>query len=118
MPGRQFAHLAGPDQEDLLPLKRTEYLLRQIDGNRGHRNRGTADLSLAAHPFRNAKGILQQLVEAGLCRSDRLRDRIGFLHLAQNLRLADHHRVQARRHAKKMPHGVLLPVFVDMRTQL
>ena len=40
---------------------------------------------------------------------------VGFFHLAQNLRLAHHHRVQARSHAKQVPDGFAFAVFVQVR---
>ena len=40
------------------------------------------------------------------------------LHLAEDLRLADHHRVEARRDAEEMAHGFATPVGVEAARQL
>ena len=42
----------------------------------------------------------------------------GFFHLAQNLRLAHHHGVEAGSHAEKMAHRLLITVVVNVRRQL
>ena len=39
----------------------------------------------------------------------------GFLHLAQNLRLADHHGIEAGGHAEEMAYRFLVAVLVEMR---
>ena len=41
----------------------------------------------------------------------------GLFDLAQNLRLAHHHRIQAGGHAEQMPHRLLIAMLVEVRSQ-
>ncbi len=66
------------------------------------------------HPLGDRKGAGQQLIELGIHRSHGARRGIGLLHLAENLRLAHHHGIQARGHAEHMTNGVLFAIFVKM----
>ena len=50
-------------------------------------------------------------------RARRSRNGKGFFHLAQNLRLAHDHRVEAGSHAEQMPHGFLVAVLKKMWMQ-
>ena len=43
--------------------------------------------------------------------------RVRVLHLTENLRLADHERVEARRHAEEMPRGLEIDEIVEVRQQ-
>ena len=45
------------------------------------------------------------------------RCQVAALYLAQDLRLSNDHRVQAAGDPEEMAHGVLLPVFVQVRSQ-
>ena len=48
-------------------------------------------------------------------RSNCPRGRICFFHLSQNLRLAQHHRIQAGSHPEEVPNRLRLPVFIKVR---
>jgi len=40
-----------------------------------------------------------------------------FFYLAENLRLSHHHRIQAGGHAEEMPHGLLVLMLIEVRSQ-
>ena len=61
-----------------------------------------ADVGLAAHLFSDGEGSLEELIEHGPQTTGIAREPFGLFHLAQNLRLAQHHRIQPARHAKRM----------------
>ena len=50
-------------------------------------------------------------------RADGARGGVGLFHLAENLGLADDHRIQARSHAEEVPHRVLFAKLVEMRVE-
>ena len=114
MARRQFAHLACSDQVDALALQVAEDLLRQIDGHRGDRYGGRGDRGLGADPLGDGERPGQQRIELRVDRSHGARRGVRLLHLAQDLRLADDHRVQAGGHAKHVPHRIAIAMFVEV----
>ena len=62
--------------------------------------------------------MLQEAVEHGTRRAGRDRGRVGAPHLAEDLRLAEDHRVEAARDAEQVSHrgasGVMVRVPVDL----
>ena len=110
----QFAHLARADQVDALAFEVAEDLLGQIDRDRSDGNRRRGNGGLGAHSLGNRKGAREQRIELRVHRADGARGGVGFLHLAENLRLANHHRVQTGGNAKHVTHGVALAIFVEI----
>ena len=100
-----------------LPLQRAENFFGQFDRDRRNRNRRGSDCSLAAHALGDGKGAAEKLIELSANRADRARGRVGFFYLAENLRFADDHRIQARGHAEEMPDRVFLAKFVQVGIQ-
>ena len=98
----------------MLAMQRSENLLGQFHRDRGDRDRRGTHCGLRAHPLGDGKGAGQQQIQLRVDGAHRPRGRIGFLHLAQNLRFADHHGVQAGGHAKQVADGILLAVFVEV----
>jgi len=117
MPGREFAHLARPDDENVLALQRTENLLGQFHRDRSNGNRRRSHRSLAAHAFGDGKGASEELIELSSNRADGAGGCIGLFHLPQNLRFADHHRIQARSHTEDVPYRLFLAELIQMRIQ-
>ena len=117
VPRRQFAHLSGADQVNVLALQRSENLLGQFDRDRGHRNGRRAYRGFRAHSLGYGESAGQQQIQLRVHRAYGARRRIGFLHLAENLRLADHHRIEARGDAEKMTNGFALAIFIKVRLE-
>ncbi len=113
----QFAHLARADQEHSSSVQRAEDLPRQVHCHRRNRNAVRADLGLGPHFFRRRKCALQQMLQLPAHCPGRSRHRKSFFYLAQNLRLAHHHRIETRRHPEKVPHGLLVAVLVEVVLQ-
>ena len=107
--GGQLAHLAGADQQHRAAVEAVEDLLGQLHRGEGDRDRVPRDLRLRAHALGHAEGLAEQRVQLRPDRLARLRQREGVLHLAEDLRLADHHRVEAGGHAEGVADGVARP---------
>ena len=99
---RQLAHLARADDHHRMALQRAENLARQFHRRVADRDRHLPDAGLRAHSLGDAESARENLFEQPADRAFGLGDRVGALELAQNLRLADHHRIEAGRHAEKM----------------
>ncbi len=110
----QLGHLARAHQQYGLALQAAEDLARQIDRDRGNRHRRAADLRLCADPFGHREGALQQRVERAGNGSHLAGHGIRFLHLAQDLRLADDHRIQRRGHPEQMANGLAIAKLVKV----
>ena len=114
---RELDHLAGADQEHALLGDRREDALGELDRRGGHRNRRAADVGLRAHVLRHRERALEKPVQHQSQRTRRLGAAHGLLHLAENLRLAEHHRIESAGDAKRMLHRVVLRQRVDVRRQ-
>ena len=91
----ELAHFARADEEDGPALERAEDLAREIDGDRGDGDGVGADAVSVRRFFGGGKGALQQVLEWRRDGAGGARHGEGFLDLAENLRLADDHGVQA-----------------------
>ena len=110
----QLRHLARAHQQHRLAVQAAEDLPRQLHRGGGDGHREAAHLRLRAHALGHAEGLAHEGVEHGAHGAARLRQREGILHLPQDLRLADHQRVQARRH----PEGVTHRLLAGMREEV
>src|SRR5271169_5013391 len=110
----EFAHLACSDEVNALAFEIAEDLFGQFYGDRGNGNCRSSNRGFSPYSLGNGKGARIQRIELGVDRADSARGGIGFFHLAQNLRLAYHHRVQARSDAKDMANGVALAILVEI----
>ena len=79
---------------------------------------GRANSGLRAHALGHGKRSGKQQIQLGVDRSHGAGGSIGFLYLPQNLRLADHHRIEAGRHAKHMADRFVFAKFVEVRFKL
>ncbi len=98
----QFDHRAGTDEQDVLRRDRFENALGEMDAGGGHRDDVGADRRRAAHFLGHRERALEQLVQLCSERAALLGDAHRFLHLAEDLRLADDHRVEAAGDAEGM----------------
>ena len=111
----EFAHLAGAHDHDGAVVERAEDLARQFDGGIADRDRHLADAGLGAHALGDAEGAGHQAIQPAAERAAILGRGVGGLELSQNLRLADHHGIQAGGDAEEMVDGVAAFVPVEVR---
>ena len=93
--GDQGNRLARTDQQGLAALQIAEDLLGQAHRGKGHRNRVFTDGGVGAHLFGRVERGLEQAPQQRPDRARLTRHGIGRLHLAENLRFAQHQRIQA-----------------------
>ena len=114
MPGRQFAHFPGADQQHRLVLQCAENLAGQFDRGERDRNGVAGDIGFGTHPLGDRKGLVQEAVQdqsGGLVVGGIA---VGRLDLTQDLGLADDHRVETGGDPKDVPDGVLALIVVEM----
>ena len=110
--GHQLDHLAGADEQHAGLAQVLEQLGGQAHRGGGHADGVRADLGGRAHVLRDREGPLEHLVQRGAERAGRVGLAHGLLHLAEDLRLAQHHRIEPTGYAKGMAGS--LPVFKDV----
>ena len=110
---RRLDHLAGADQQRALVLERLEDLTGEIDRDARHRDRPRGDLRLAAHALGGREGAGEEAVQQRTARAGLGREAVRLLHLTEDLRLADHQRVDRRRDAEHVAHRVVVDVLVE-----
>jgi hypothetical protein len=113
--GDQFDGLAGADQQHLLLRQVLEDLLRQAHGGIRHRHGAGADRGVGAHLLGDREGLLEQAVQDLAGDTDLVRGGERALHLPEDLRLAEHQRVEPGGHAERVLHGLLVGVQVEVR---
>src|SRR5580704_5092299 len=114
MAGSELRHLACADQVNALALQVAKDLFRQVYCDRSDRDGRSCDRSFVAYSLGDCEGPGQQRVQLRVDAAHRARGRIGLFYLSKNLRLADHHRVQAGGDAEDMPHRIALVILVQV----
>jgi hypothetical protein len=114
----ELAHLPRAQQQHGAALQAAEDLPRQLHPGVGDGHGEPPQLGLAADLLGHREGLGEQRVQHRPHRLAGLREREGVLHLAQDLRLAHHHRVEAGRHAERVTDGLVLQVRVQVRLDL
>ena len=112
---RQLDHLAGADHQHAGLGDRREDALGELHRRGGHRDRRAADVGVRAHVLGDGEGPLEQPVEHQAQRARRFGVPHRLLHLAEDLRLAQHHRVEPARDAERMRDGAFARQRVDVR---
>ena len=115
---RELAHFARADHDDVASLEVAEDLAREGDRGEAHGHRARAEARLGPHALAHGEGRVEQPVQDGPGRLRFGRDRVRVLHLAEDLRLADDERVEARGDAEEMPRGVEVVQVVDVRDHI
>ncbi len=116
--GRQLAHLAGPHQEDVTVAQLAEDLLGELHRDERDRDRVVADARLRSRPLGGGHRSVPERVQD---RPERGRGRgilVGRLHLAQDLRLTEDHRVEAGRDPEDVADRVLPLEPIEVRQDL
>ena len=100
--GGQLAHLAGAEEQRPAVLDAAQRGGRELD--RGSRDRlgHVREARLGAHPLARPERILEEPVQQRPGRAGGQRGVVGLAHLAENLRLARHERVEPGRHAEEV----------------
>ncbi|ABA50496.1 hypothetical protein BURPS1710b_3601 [Burkholderia pseudomallei 1710b] len=114
----ELDHLARADEQHALLRDLLEDALREAHGRGRHRHRLRADLGRAAHFLRDRERALEQLVQVGAERTRLGRGAYRVLHLAEDLRFAEHHRIEPGRDAKRVAHRLGLRQRVHVRREL
>ena len=103
---RQLGHLAGADDQHPPPVEAAEHLARELDRHRADRHRVARDRGLAPHAPRDPERALRSRRSGSAPAVPRLdaRASCACLHLPQDLRLADHQRIEAGGDAEQVVH--------------
>ena len=105
VPRNERDHVAGADEQRRALLEAREDRARHRNRRRGDRDGVGADLRLGPHALRDRECRLEQAIEQRPGRAGVLRGAVGILELAEDLRLAEHHRVESRRDRERVRHG-------------
>ncbi len=109
----EFAHLAGADDDEPFFREVLEDLLREARGHRRYRDVLLAERGRGVDALRDGEGLLEQPVEDAARGARGLGGEVGVLHLPDDLRLAEDHGVQARRHAEEVADRVAPLVVIE-----
>ncbi len=109
----RLAHVAGAEQHRSPPPEVSEDLLRELDRHRAHAHRAGRDVRLGAHPLRDREGASETTVQQRAHATRRLARAVRALDLPEDLRLADDHRVEARRDAERVLNRLRPPALVQ-----
>jgi hypothetical protein len=113
----QLDHLAGTDEQDARLAQVLEELAGQAHGGGGHADGMRADLGGGAHFLGDGEGALEQLVERAAQGASGLGGAHGVLHLAEDLRLAQHHRIESARDTEGVTRDGVVVQGVGVRAQ-
>ena len=116
--GHQFDGLAGADQQHVGFVQPGERFLRQPHRGGRHADRVAADGGLGAGALGGGEGLLEGAVQRAAEAAGAARVAPGLLHLAEDLRLAQHQRVQPGRHPEQVAHRVGLVVAIQVGVQV
>ena len=90
-----------------------EYLLRKGDRSERDRDRVLSDRGFGAHLFRGGEHIFKYAVQFAANRCGFLRHRVGRFDLTENLRFAQHHRIESAGHPHHVTHGGFVSMTVN-----
>ena len=118
VPRRQLGHLAGADDEHRRVAQVADDLARQAERRVADRHRALGQLGLAPHALAGGERGVEQAVEERAGRVQIGRGRVGLLHLAEDLRLADDERIEPGGDPEQVAGGVGFAAGVDVRPQI
>ena len=113
----QFDGFAGADQQHGGFVQAGEVVLRQPHCDGRHRYRIGADAGVGAGALGGGEGLLEQPVQLSAQRPGLARGGPCLFDLAQNLRLAQHQRIQPAGDPEQVAHGVGVAVPVQVAVQ-
>ena len=92
-----------------------EDLARELARDRAHADRARRDSGLGADALGDRERAVEAAAEERADRAARARGLERVLDLAEHLRFAEHHRIEARCDAERVPHGVGARALVEHR---
>ena len=110
--GGLFARVAGTDDEHLLRLERVEDRLGQLHCHGADGDAAALDLRLGANQLGHVERLLECLVEQWAGGFAGVGQLVGELELTEDFGLAQHHRVDAARHAEEVLDALRVAVRV------
>src|SRR5437867_558580 len=105
----KLTHFARADDHHDFARQGTKDLSRQLDGRIADGNGRLRNARLTPDTLGNSESAAHQCAEVHADGAGIACDAVGFLHLAENLRLADHHRVETRRNAENVTDRIRVP---------
>jgi hypothetical protein len=118
MRGAQFDHLTGADEENLLIGDTFEDPLTQAHRGSGHGDDIGPDRRRRPHFLGHREGVLKEFVQRRTKSARLLGNAYRLLHLAENLRLAENHRIEPTGNPKGMSNGIALGIGIEVRRDL
>ena len=106
MRGAQLDHLARADKQHALIGNALEDAPGQAHGSGGHRDDIGADGGARTHVLGDGKSVLKQFVERAAEGATFTGEAHGIFHLPEDLRLAEHHRIETAGDTEGMTHGI------------
>ena len=116
--GDQGDGLAGTDQQRLAALQVAENLFRQADRGKRHGHRVLADGGVGAHLLGGIERRLEQAPEQRADGAGLAGHGVGRFHLAENLRFAQHQRIEPRGDPHHVTNCRIIFVHISARAQL
>ena len=113
-PGYHPAVLSRSDEQGRPAFQAAQHLAREFDAGPPDAHRLAGDPGLATHALCHQQSPVHHAVQHRPCRVALLGDAVGLTHLADDLRLAQDHRVQAAGHAKQVPDRSISAVLVQV----
>ena len=111
--GRQLRGLAGAEHHDGMPSQVLEDFLRQLHRGVADGHGVVADTGLTAGGLGDVEGAFKEVMEDGAGSAGVTGGVVGGFHLAEDLRLAEHHGVEAGGDAKQVAHRLQLVQMVE-----
>jgi len=118
MPSGQFDGLAGTDQQHGRFTEPGKTVLRQAYRDGRHRHRIRADTGIGARALGGGEGLLEQAIQLPAECPGLARGGPRLFHLPEDLRLAQHQRIQAGGDPEQVAHGVAVVMPVQVVVQI
>ena len=115
---RGLGHLAGAEQEHGVVAEAAEDAAGEVDRDARDAHRPGADGRLRAHALGHGERAVTHRAERALERPGGDGRLVGLLDLPEDLRLAEHHRVEARRDAEHVLDRVVAALVVEIRREV
>ena len=115
---RQLAHLPGPDEHHRLVREVSEDLPRELHRGVGDGDRAVGQPGLRADPLGHRERLREELVEHRTDRLELAGVPVGVLHLPEDLRLPEDHRIEAAGDAEQVTNRLFAEVVVEVARQL
>src|SRR5262245_57166733 len=116
MPRRELRHLSRPGDHDSAAIQRSKNLARQFDRGVTHRYCHLADPRFRPYTFGEVERPRYYAIKPSTEGAAILGCGIRRFQLSQNLRLADHHGIEARGDAEEMMNRFAAFMTIEMRS--